>query len=48
MADTLTYVVELITTDPEMLKAYLSDLGMVYLFTVIGAFIVVRNALRNL
>ena len=48
MADTVTYVVELITTDPEMLKAYLSDLGMVYLFTVIGAFIVVRNALRNL
>ena len=48
MADSFTYLVELITTDPEMLKLYLSDLGMVYLFTVIGAFVVVRNALRNL
>lgn len=48
MADTVTYLVELITTDSEMLQAYLSDLGMVYLFTVIGAFVIVRNALRNL
>ncbi len=47
-ADSAAYLAELITTDPEMMRLYLSDLGMVYLFTAIGGFVVVRNALRNL
>jgi len=48
LADCAVYLAELITTDGEMLRMYLSDLGMVYLFTAIGAFAIVRNALRNL
>lgn len=47
LADTLGFLVELIVTDAEMLRTYLTEMGMIYLFMVIGAFSIIRNALRR-
>jgi hypothetical protein len=33
--------------DAELLRVYLSELGMIYLFVALGAFLSIRNALRN-
>lgn len=48
LSDTLTFLVELLQTDAELLQTYLSELGMVYLFVALGAFSIIRNALRNI
>ena len=47
MGETISLVIEVIATDAEARTAYLSELGMVYLFTAIGGFVVIRNYLRN-
>ena len=47
MGETVSLVIEVIATDAEARTAYLSDLGMVYLFTALGAFVVLRNYLRK-
>ena len=47
IADTISFLVELVLTDSEMMQAYLSDLGMIYLFTAIGTFGILRNTLRK-
>ena len=47
MGDTASFLVELIGSDQEVLMAYLKDLGMLYLFVVIGAVGIVKNALKG-
>lgn len=47
MMDTASWLGEMLIGNREMLMLYLKDLGMIYLFMVIGAFSIVRNALRS-
>ena len=47
MGDTASFLVELLGSDQEVLMAYLKDLGMLYLFVVIGAVGIVKNALKG-
>lgn len=47
MGETISLVLELMQEDGELLRSYLSELGMLYLFMVLGAFGIIRNALRN-
>ena len=47
MADTAEFLVDLIIHEPEMTAAYLKDLGMLYLFVVIGAVGIAKNALKG-
>ena len=47
MGDTASFLVDLIGSDQEVLMAYLKDLGMLYLFVVIGAVGIVKNALKG-
>ena len=47
MGDTASFLVDLIASDQEVLMAYLKDLGMLYLFVVIGAVGTVKNALKG-
>ena len=47
MADSANFLVEMISSDQEVLMAYLKDLGMLYLFVVIGAVGIVKNALKG-
>lgn len=48
LGDTLDLLLELLRDDAELLRSYLSDLGMIYLFMVLGAFGIIRNALRSI
>lgn len=47
MGDTVSLVIELLEEDGELLGTYLKELGMLYLFMILGAFGIVRNALRG-
>lgn len=47
IGDSITLILELLEENAELRSACLSDLGMIYLFMVIGAFGIARNALRN-
>ena len=47
MADSANFLVEMISSEQEVLMAYLKDLGMLYLFVVIGAVGIVKNALKG-
>ena len=47
LGDSFSLMLNLLKTDSELLRSYLSDLGMLYLFMVLGAFGIVRNAFRN-
>lgn len=48
MRDSVTLLLELLQEDAELLGSYLKELGMIYLFMILGAFSIVRNALKNL
>lgn len=47
MGDSVTLLLELLQEDAELLGSYLKELGMIYLFMVIGAFSIAKNALKN-
>ena len=47
LAETLPLFLEVMAEDAELLRVYLSELGMIYLFVALGAFLSIRNALRN-
>ena len=47
ISDSLDLMMEVLEEDSELRGTYLKDLGMLYLFMVLGAFGIVRNAFRN-
>ena len=47
LSETLGVFLEMIAEDSELLSTYLSELGMLYLFVAIGAFIIIRNTFRK-
>lgn len=47
LADSVPFLTELMRDDAELLRMYLSELGMLYAFVALGAFSIIRNALRQ-
>ena len=47
MGDTISLLLEVLEMDSELMGTYLSELGMIYLFTALGAFGIILTALRN-
>ena len=47
LMDTAEFLVDLIISEQEMMIAYLKDLGMLYLFVVLGAFGIAKKALKG-
>ena len=47
MMDTAEFLVDLIISEQDMMIAYLKDLGMLYLFVVIGAVGIAKKALKG-
>ena len=47
VGDSVSLMIEILQTEEELLFEYLKELGMLYLFMILGAFGVIRNALRN-
>ena len=47
LSDTFGRVAEMVRYDEEVRMACLKDLGMLYLFMILGAFSTIRNALRK-
>ena len=43
----MPFLVDLIQEDAELMRMYLSEIGMLYLFVAIGAFSTIRNAMRK-
>ena len=46
-ADCIPLVFRMMEYDEEVLRVYLSEMGMLYLFVAIGAFSTIRNAMRK-
>lgn len=47
LSDCIPFLLELMQEDAELLRMYLSELGMLYLFVILGAFSTIRNAMRK-
>ena len=47
LGDCVPFLVDLIQEDAELMRMYLSEMGMLYLFVAIGAFSTIRNAMRK-
>ena len=47
LGDCVPFLVDLIQEDAELMRMYLSEIGMLYLFVAIGAFSTIRNAMRK-
>lgn len=48
LAETIPLLVDVMAEDAELVRMYLSELGMIYLFAALGAFGIIRSALRNI
>ena len=48
MGDSIELLLELLQEDGELLGSYLKEMGMIYLFMILGAFGIVKNALKNM
>ena len=47
LGDSVPFLIELMQEDAELMRMYLSEMGMLYLFVAIGAFSTIRNAMRK-
>ncbi|MBR2047556.1 MAG: hypothetical protein IJ960_03070 [Oscillospiraceae bacterium] len=47
LADGIRIFPELLKEDPELVGEYLKNLGMIYLFVILGSFYTVKNAFRK-
>ena len=47
LGDSVPFLIELMKEDAELVRMYLSEMGMLYLFVAIGAFSTIRNAMRK-
>lgn len=47
MGDSVTLLLEIMQEDSELMFTYLKELGMLYLFMILGAFSIVKNALKG-
>ena len=47
LGDSVPFLLELMKEDAELMRMYLSEMGMLYLFVAIGAFSTIRNAMRK-
>lgn len=47
LADGIRIFPELLKEDPELVGEYLKNLGMIYLFVILGGFYTVKNAFRK-
>ena len=48
MGDSVSLLLELLREDSELLITYLKEMGMIYLFMILGAFGIVKNALKDM
>ena len=47
LLDGITVFPELLSEDPELVGEYLKNLGMIYLFVLLGGFVTVKNAFKG-